>query len=73
MEQAFHISETAQRLGVTPTYLSALEAQGHIPTARRDSNGRIYTEFDIALLKSIGIGFPTPRLKQPEEVVGDSS
>jgi DNA-binding transcriptional MerR regulator len=68
MEHVFHISEAACRLGVTPAYLRALEAQGRIPTARRDFNGRIYSEFDIALLKSIGIGSRPFRLKQPEEV-----
>ena len=73
MEPVFHISEAACRLGVTPTYLRALEAQGRIPTARRDFNGRIYSEFDVALLKSMGIGSRPSRLKQPEEVFDASS
>jgi len=70
MEQSFHISEAACRLGVTPTYLRALEAQGRIPAARRDFNGRIYSEFDIALLKGIGVGSRPRKLRRPEEVLG---
>jgi len=47
-----------------------LEWQGRIPPARRDFNGRIYSEFDIALLKSLGIGSRPRKLKRPEEVLG---
>lgn len=68
MEHVFHISEAARRLGVTPTHLRALEAQGRIPAARRDFNGRIYSEFDLALLRSIGIGSRPRRLKQAGEM-----
>jgi hypothetical protein len=68
MEQVFHISEAARRLGVTPTYLRALEAQGRIPTARRDFNGRVYSEFDIALLKDLGVGSRPRKLKRPKEM-----
>jgi DNA-binding transcriptional MerR regulator len=50
-----------------------LEWQGHIPPARRDLNGRIYSEFDIALLRSIGVGSRPRRLKAAEEVVGARS
>ncbi len=64
-----HISETARRLGVTPEHLRNLERAGRIPPARRDFNGRIYSESDIALLKSIGIGSRPGRLKRIEEVV----
>ncbi len=69
MEHVVHISDAARRLGVTPTYLRMLEAQGRIPPARRDLNGRIYSEFDIALLKSMGIGSRPRRLKTAEEVL----
>jgi DNA-binding transcriptional MerR regulator len=69
MERIVYISEAARRLGVTPTYLRALEAQGRIPPARRDFNGRIYSPFDIVLLKSIGIGSRPQRLKSAEEVL----
>ena len=65
-----HISEAAKRLSVTPQHLRTLEWQGRIPQARRDFNGRIYSEFDIALLKSLGIGSRPRKLKRPEEVLG---
>ena len=40
-----------------------------IPPARRDFNGRIYSEFDIALLRSIGVGQRPRKLRRAEEVV----
>jgi DNA-binding transcriptional MerR regulator len=46
-----------------------LEWQGRIPPARRDFNGRIYSEFDIALLKSLGVGERPRKLKRAEEVL----
>lgn len=69
MQEEFHIAETAKRLGVTPTYLRMLETQGRIPPARRDYNGRIYSEFDIALLKSMEVGSRPRKLKRAEEVL----
>jgi DNA-binding transcriptional MerR regulator len=72
MKSVIHISEAAERLNVTPQYLRMLEQQGRIPLARRDFNGRIYSEFDIALLRSMGIGSRPKRLKQAEEIVGAS-
>lgn len=69
MERVVHISEAANRLGVSPTYLRALEAQGRIPPARRDYNGRIYNEFDIALLRNMGVGQRPQRLKRADEVL----
>ena len=70
MEQVFHISEAARRLGVTPPYLRALEAQDRIPPARRDVNGRIYTPLDIELLRKAGVGTRPRRLRLVEEVLG---
>ena len=64
-----HISEAARRLRITPHHLRILEWQGRIPPARRDFNGRVYTEFDIALLRSIGVGSRPRRLKRPEDVL----
>ena len=52
----FHIGEVSRRLGVSPKHLRVLEREGRVPQARRDRNGRIYTEFDIALLKNLGVG-----------------
>ena len=64
-----HIGEAAGRLGITLHHLRVLEWQGRIPPARRDYNGRTYTEFDIALLKSMGVGSRPRRLKSANEVV----
>jgi DNA-binding transcriptional MerR regulator len=69
----FHISEAARRLSVTPKHIRVLEREGRIPPARRDFNGRIYTEFDIALLKALGVGSRPRRLKSAEEVVAQPS
>jgi DNA-binding transcriptional MerR regulator len=66
-----HISEAAKRLSVTPQHLRMLEWQGRIPKARRDFIGRIYSDFDIALLKSLGVGSRPRKLKRPEEVLGE--
>ena len=73
MAKTIRISEAAGRLGVTPQHLRILEWEGRIPAARRDFNGRIYSEFDIALLQSMGVGSRPRRLKSAEEVVGDQS
>jgi len=69
MARVWHISEAAGQLGVTPHHLRVLEWQGRIPPARRDLNGRIYSEFDIALLRSIGVGSRPRHLKSAEEVL----
>jgi DNA-binding transcriptional MerR regulator len=71
MSELAHIGEVADRLGVSPEHLRARERQGRIPPARRDFNGRsrIYTEFDIALLRSMGVGSRPEKLKQAEEVL----
>ncbi len=66
------ISEAAKRLGVHPHHLRMLEWKGQIPPSRRNLNGRIYTEFDIALLKSIGVGSRPRKLKRAEDVLGGS-
>jgi hypothetical protein len=71
-DASFQIGEAARRIGCTPAHLRTLEREGRIPQARRDFNGRIYSEFDIALLRSMGIGSRPRKLKQPEEVVGVS-
>jgi DNA-binding transcriptional MerR regulator len=66
----FHIGEAARRIGCTPEHLRTLEREGRIPPARRDFNGRIYSEFDIAMLRSMGIGSRPRKLRRPEEVLG---
>jgi DNA-binding transcriptional MerR regulator len=70
MNRNVHISEAAKELGVDPQYLRTLEWEGRIPPARRDFNGRIYSAFDIALLKSMGVGQRPRKLKRAENVLG---
>jgi DNA-binding transcriptional MerR regulator len=72
MDSVIRISQVAEELGVSPQYLRMLEWQGRIPPTRRDYNGRIYTEFDIALLRALGVGSRPRRLKTAQEVVGQS-
>ncbi len=64
-----HIGEAARRIGCTPEHLRTLEREGRIPPARRDHNGRVYSEFDIALLKALGVGSRPRRLKSAQEVM----
>lgn len=64
------IGVVSTQLGVSPEHLRNLEREGRIPRPRRDYNGRIYSEFDIALLKSLGVGSRPRKLKRPEEVLG---
>jgi DNA-binding transcriptional MerR regulator len=69
MDGVVHITEAARRLGVTPHHLRMLETDGKIPPARRDLNGRIYSEDDLAVLRSIGVGSRPRRLLSAEEVL----
>jgi DNA-binding transcriptional MerR regulator len=69
MDGTVHISEAAKQLGVTPQHLRMLEWQGRTPLACRDFNGRIYTPFDIALLRSMGVGTRPRRLRESSEVL----
>jgi MerR HTH family regulatory protein len=69
MQRDMHITEAAQQLGITAHHLRVLEWKGKVPPARRDLNGRVYSEFDIALLRSMGVGSRPSKLKQPEEVL----
>jgi len=71
MDGVIRIARLAKELGVSSQYIRILEWQGRIPPARRDYNGRIYSDFDIALLKSLGVGSRPRRLKRPEEVLGE--
>ena len=69
MDSELHISRAAAELGVTSGYLRLLEKQGRIPPARRNLNGRVYSDFDIALLRALGVGSRPYRLKQLGEVL----
>jgi len=64
-----HISEAARQLGVTPKHLRLLEREGRMPPPRRDFNGRIYTKFDLALLRSMGVGSRPRRLRRAQEIL----
>ena len=66
----FHIGEAARQLGVTPEHLRALERQGRIPPARRHLIGRIYTPFDVALLRNMGVGSRPRRLRSATDALG---
>jgi DNA-binding transcriptional MerR regulator len=72
MNSIVHIGEAARLLGCTPEHIRTLERCGRIPPARRDFNGRIYTGFDLALLRSMGVGQRPHKLRRAEEVLGDS-
>jgi DNA-binding transcriptional MerR regulator len=69
MHGVLHITEAAAQLGVTPQHLRVLERRGRIPPARRDFNGRVYSEFDLALLRSMGVGSRPRNLKSVTEVL----
>ncbi len=69
MNDMVHIGEAARRLSVTPKHLRQLEREGRIPPVRRDFNGRVYSEFDIALLRDIGVGSRPRKLKRAEEIL----
>jgi hypothetical protein len=69
MNGVVHIGQAASLLNCTPEHLRALERQGRIPPARRDLNGRIYTPFDIAMLRGMGVGTRPRRLKTADEVL----
>jgi DNA-binding transcriptional MerR regulator len=70
MDQGVRISKAARALGVFPQYLRLLEWEKRIPVARRDLSGRFYTSFDIALLRSMGVGQRPRKLKRAEDVLG---
>ncbi len=65
----FHIGEAARRLSVTPKHIRELERAGRIPPARRDFNGRVYSDFDVVLLQRMGVGSRPRKLKRAEEVL----
>ena len=64
-----HISEAARQLGVTPQHLRMLERAGKVPPVARDRNGRVYSEFDLALLRSMGVGSRPHHLKSAVAVL----
>ncbi|MBA3474374.1 MAG: MerR family DNA-binding transcriptional regulator [Rubrobacter sp.] len=69
MDGIVHIGEAARRLGVTPEHLRNLERSRRIPKPQRDYNGRVYSEFDLALLGALGVGYRPRKLKRAEDVL----
>ena len=69
MNDVLRISEVAKQLQVSPHYLRLLEWEGRVPPDHRDFNGRIYTSFDVALLRSMGVGTRPRKLKRAEDVL----
>jgi DNA-binding transcriptional MerR regulator len=69
MKHDVHIGAASRELGVTPEYLRLLERQGRIPRARRDRNGRVYSELDLALLRVLGIGQRPRKLRSGTELI----
>lgn len=72
MDGVVHITEAANRLKVTPHHLRMLEADGKVPPARRDLNGRVYSPADILLLKAMGVGSRPRQLRSAEEALEGS-
>ncbi len=54
---AHTISQAAEMLGVTPSWLRFGERLGALPPVRRAPNGwRLYTDEDIERLRRLGVG-----------------
>ena len=73
MSTGVHISQAARELGVSPQHLRTLERQGRIPPPRRDLNGRVYTPFDIALLKTMANRYSPPSTEEVGRSVGSGT
>ncbi len=59
------ISEAADRLGVSPSWLRFGERLGALPLARRNQSGwRYYTPEDIERLRRLGVGERKRRLAE---------
>jgi DNA-binding transcriptional MerR regulator len=55
--RTYSISEAAEALSVTPSWLRFGERLGSMPRARRTAGGhRYYTEEDIVRLRRLGVG-----------------
>jgi DNA-binding transcriptional MerR regulator len=62
------ISEAAEELGVTPSWLRFGERLGSLPLARRTRSGwRYYTPEDIDRLRRLGVGERKRRLEGADE------
>jgi DNA-binding transcriptional MerR regulator len=64
----YSISEAAEALDVTPSWLRFGERLGALPLARRTPAGwRFYTEEDIKRLRRLGVGERKRRLAECDE------
>ena len=62
------ISQAAEELGVSPSWLRFGERLGALPLARRTSSGwRYYTQEDIQRLQRLGVGERKRRLEGRDE------
>jgi DNA-binding transcriptional MerR regulator len=62
-QHSLTISQCADALGVTPSWLRFGERLGALPLARRNSRGwRYYTPEDIERLRRLGVGQRKQRL-----------
>ncbi len=69
-QRTLTISQAADELGVTRSWLRFGERLGALPLARRDSIGwRFYTPEDIERLRRLGVGERKRRLEATEEAV----
>jgi DNA-binding transcriptional MerR regulator len=65
-----YIGACARELCVSTEFLRTLEREQRIPAPRRDAAGRrLYSQDDLALLKSMGVGNRPHRLKRAEDVL----
>jgi DNA-binding transcriptional MerR regulator len=63
--RTFTISEAANELGVTPSWLRFGERLGALPLARRSAAGwRYYTWDDLERLRRLGVGQRKKRLQE---------
>ena len=67
-QRTLTISEAAEELGVTPSWLRFGERLGSLPLARRTQSGwRYYTPEDIERLRRLGVGERKRRLEAGSE------
>jgi DNA-binding transcriptional MerR regulator len=67
-QRTFTISQAADELGVTRSWLRFGERLGSIPLARRNQSGwRFYTPEDIDRLRHLGVGERKRRIEAANE------